>query len=126
MAQVEKATVPTASENMMKKSQNSELPAPLRMKGGKSNRVRSKSESYHLRRPVENVTGPVVRAAAIKEKNERKPKNLKGNGGPKKGGAGGKGTWGKAGELYDTEESDDPEDPNYDAENDVVILHEVW
>lgn len=125
MAQVEKATVPTASENMMKKSQNSELPAPLRMKGGKSNRVRSKSESYHLRRPVENVTGPVVRAAAIKEKNERKPKNLKGNGGPKKGGAGGKGTWGKAGELYDTEESDDPEDPNYDAENDIVVLHEV-
>jgi len=125
MADVEVSSVPTASENMLKKSNNSNLPLPLRMKG-KSNRVRSKSESYHIRARGNEVSnsenGLLVKAA--KEKNDRKPKNLKGNGHPKKGGAGGKGTWGKPGQIYDTEESDDPDDPNYDTENDV-ILHEI-
>jgi len=122
-------TVPTASENMMKKSQNSELPAPLRMKG-KSNRQRSKSESYHIRsgRAGEAEKANMAMMKPMKERNDRKPKNGKGNGNPKKNGAGGKGTWGKPGQLYDTEESDDPEDPNYDPEtmqtNDV-ILHEI-
>jgi len=121
-------TVPTASENMFKKSPNSELPVALR-KGGKGKpRVRSKSETHHIirARPVQDaVQGVVVRTP--KEKNDRKPKNLKGNGNPKKGGAGGKGTWGKPGQLYDSEESDDPDDPNYDPESvqNAVVLHEI-
>jgi len=125
--------IPTASENMMKKSNNGDLPAPLRMKG-KGNRVRSKSESYHIRGRLQtaddggksNGVGVVVKAT--KERNDRKPKNLKGNGNPKKGGAGGKGTWGKPGQIYDSAESDDPDDPNYDPEHirtDDVVLHEI-
>jgi len=133
MADVEVRTVPTASENMLKKSSNSDLPLPLRMKG-KGSRVRSKSESYHIRGRNEVASSDtptangVVMVKAAKEKNDRKPKNLKGNGNPKKGGAGGKGTWGKPGQIYDTEESDDPDDPNYDPESlrtDDVVLHEI-
>lgn len=133
MTDVEVRTVPTASENMLKKSSNSGLPLPLRMKG-KGSRVRSKSESYHIRgrgNEVGNSDKPingVVMVRAAKEKNDRKPKNMKGNGNPKKGGAGGKGTWGKAGQIYDSEEFDDPDDPNYDPDNVRtvdVVLHEI-
>jgi len=111
MVDVESRTIPTASESMMKKSTNSELPLPLRLKGKGRDRVRSKSESYHLQG---RVGGPVNGEV---QKNDRRPKNLKGNGKPKKSGAGGKGTWGKPGEIYEEEESDDPDDPNYDPES---------
>ena len=35
------------------------------------------------------------------------------------GGGGGKGTWGKNGAVYE-EESNDPQDPNYDSETEKV------
>lgn len=122
MVDVESKTIPTASENMFKKSANSELPLPLRMKGKGRDRVRSKSESYHIQG---RVGGPMN---VDVQKNDRKPKNMKGNGKPKKCGAGGKGTWGKPGEIYDEDESDDPDDPNYDPESvrtDAVVLRAI-
>ena len=36
------------------------------------------------------------------------------------GGGGGKGTWGKNGQIYE-EESQHPDDPNYDSETEKVI-----
>jgi len=124
MVEVEPRTIPTASVNMFKKSANSELPLPLRLKGKGRDRVRSKSESYHLQG---RVGGPLNHGDGV-QKNDRKPKNMKGNGKPKKSGGGGKGTWGKAGQIYDEEESDDPDDPNYDPESvrtDAVILRAI-
>ena len=38
------------------------------------------------------------------------------------GGGGGKGTWGKNGEVYE-EESNDPDDPNYDSETEKVNIY---
>jgi len=117
----EPRTIPTASENMLKKSSSSEMAVRGKPKGHLRgyDRVRSKSECHH-------VGVGVVKSKEI-NKNDRKPKNMKGNGKPKKAGGGGKGTWGKAGEIY-TDEEVDPDDPNYDPElvkNDDVVLHEV-
>jgi programmed cell death protein 4 len=50
-------------------------------------------------------------------KNNRRRRNLKGNGQPKKGGGGGKGVWGKPGsELDETGVCTDVRDPNYDSD----------
>ncbi|XP_065314936.1 programmed cell death protein 4-like isoform X4 [Gordionus sp. m RMFG-2023] len=61
-------------------------------------------------------------------KNHRKPRNGKGRGLPKKGGAGGKGTWGKFGEDYSNENHAcyiDKNDPNYDSECSQDIITEI-
>lgn len=51
-------------------------------------------------------------------KNSRKPRDGRGRGEPKKGGAGGKGTWGAPGdELYVDGSCRDTNDPNYDSDS---------
>lgn len=122
--QIEPRTIPTASESMLKKSPSSELAfarAKFNNKGVRSERMRSKSESHFNNRSLGNdqvdkgksLIGVVVKT---KEKgNDRRPKNMKGNGRPKKSGGGGKHTWGKAGEIYE-DENEDPADPNYDSD----------
>lgn len=77
----------------------------------------------------DGVSPPPVngtKALLVNSKNSRRPRNLKGRGLPKKGGAGGKGVWGKPGsELVEsiTEEMD----PNYDPdeEEQVVVINKV-
>ncbi|XP_002165475.2 programmed cell death protein 4 isoform X1 [Hydra vulgaris] len=123
--------VPTASENMLQPSSISErnmLTNGALLKKIPKTRVRSKSESISLSayEKERNVVGNVVKPAKDKA-HDRKPKNIKGQGKPKKSGAGGKGTWGKNGEVYEEEETN-PDDPNYDSdivESDDVILYEV-
>jgi len=131
MDEYEQKTIPTASENMLKKSSSNELAWRAKSNQKARDRIRSKSECHHIRPSgleipdkSKNLIGVVVKD---KDKNDRKPRNLKGNGKPKKAGGGGKGTWGKVGELYD-EETDDPDDPNYDPEliqPDDVVLQEI-
>lgn len=130
----EPKTVPTASENMLQKSSTNEY--VCRMKSNQKtnrDRIRSKSESHH-NQPLStenqeksrDLIGVVVKSNKDRT-HDRKPKNLKGNGKPKKAGGGGKGTWGKNGELYE-DEREDPHDPNYDPDlvkNDDVVLQEV-
>lgn len=125
----EPRTIPTASENMFQKSTNSEFVSRTKL-SQKSNRdrIRSKSESHHnqpmsVDEKSKDLIGVVVKSS---KGYDRKPKNLKGNGKPKKAGGGGKGTWGKNGELYE-EECEDPHDPNYDTADvkDNIVLQEV-
>lgn len=130
----EHKTIPTASENMFQKSSTSEYAARMKsnQKAGRD-RIRSKSECHHnyplnteQQDKSKDLIGVVVKSNKDRA-HDRKPKNLKGNGKPKKAGGGGKGTWGKNGELYE-EECEDPHDPNYDPEhvkNDDVVLQEV-
>lgn len=124
-------SIPTASQNMMQPttmSDRNELTNGALLKLHKKDRTRSKSESHHPSQENPNeLVGIVVRSAKDRT-HDRKPKNLKGNGKPKKAGGGGKGTWGKNGEVYE-EESEDPKDPNYDSEenkdNDVVMTEVI-
>ncbi|XP_013380848.1 programmed cell death protein 4-like [Lingula anatina] len=71
--------------------------------------------------PVVNGNLPPVSV-----KNMRKSRMGLGRGLPKKGGAGGKGTWGAPGsELYETSETQDAHDPNYDSEKEEDIVVET-
>jgi len=126
----EPKTIPTASENMFQKSTNSEYVSRAKL-NQKSNRdrIRSKSECHHnqpmsIDEKSKDLIGVVVKSS--NKGYDRKPKNLKGSGKPKKAGGGGKGTWGKNGELYE-EECEDPHDPNYDTADikDNLVLQEV-
>jgi len=93
----------------------------------KSSRTRSKRESHHPSTDKQKELYGVVVKSAKDRAHDRKPKNLKGSGKPKKGGGGGKGTWGKNGAVYE-EESDDPQDPNYDSETgkpEDLVMQEV-
>lgn len=83
-------TVPTASENMLqpsKLSDRNELTnGALAKFKSKNSRVRSKSESQHhqVERSHSDIIGLVVKPN--KDRNyDRKPRNLKGTGKPKKG-----------------------------------------
>ncbi|XP_062845708.1 programmed cell death protein 4b isoform X1 [Trichomycterus rosablanca] len=55
---------------------------------------------------------------------DRRSRQGKGRGLPKKGGAGGKGVWGTPGEVY-VEEKVDVRDPNYDEDQDDVVYETV-
>jgi len=130
----EPKTIPTASENMLQKSSNSEFVSRMKTnhKGNNRDRIRSKSESHH-NQPLsiddqeksKYLIGQVVRPSKDRA-HDRKPKNLKGNGKPKKAGGGGKGTWGKNGQIYE-EQCQDPHDPNYDSADfkHNLVLQEV-
>jgi programmed cell death protein 4 len=90
--------------------------------------MRSKSECHH-RNTVENEKDGELMGVVVKTDkfHDKKPKNTKGNGKPKKAGGGGKGTWGKNGVVYEDENAD-PADPNYDIMRDAadeVRLQEV-
>lgn len=121
---------PTASSEML---QPTSMSSRNKLTNGainnlkKSSRTRSKSESHHPSTDKQKeLYGVVVRSAKDRAQ-DRRPKNMKGSGKPKKGGGGGKGTWGKNGAVYE-EESNDPHDPNYDSDNEKpedMILHEV-
>jgi len=124
-------SVPTASDTMMQpssiSSRNQLTNGALQKKFHKSNRTRSKSESHHPSNDKSKELYGVVVKSAKDRAHDRKPKNLKGSGKPKKAGGGGKGTWGKNGAVYE-EESNDPDDPNYDSETDKpenMVLQEV-
>ena len=71
-------TVPTASSEMFK---SSGVPSALHNK--KSARYRSKSESVSTMSISAN--GPRVDMKVSSDKNDRKPRNMKGTGKPKKG-----------------------------------------
>lgn len=121
---VDNTTVPTASHEMLKSTtsgQRNVITNGAVVRGtAKNPRNRSKSES------VEHI-GVVVKSS--KDKNQdRKPRNLKGTGKPKKEGGGGKGTWGKDGQVYEEVKEEDPSDPNYDSEGDKrgdIVMQEV-
>lgn len=125
--------VPTASEDMLQPSKISErnelTNGALAKFKNKNSRIRSKSESQHqqVERSHSDIVGLVVKSN--KDKNhDRKPRNLKGNGKPKKAGGGGKGTWGKNGEVYEEENDFDPNDPNYDpdaAKGKDIVMAEI-
>lgn len=82
-------TVPTASENMLQPSKISDrnelTNRALAKFKSKNSRVRSKSESQHhqVERSHSDIIGLVVKSN--KDRNDRKPRNLKGTGKPKKG-----------------------------------------
>lgn len=110
-------TIPTASSEMFKSSGVHVVP-----QNKKSARHRSKSETV----TPAAANGPKIDMKVISNKNDRKPKNLKGTGKPKKDGAGGKGTWGKNGVIYDEFEEKDPNDPNFkDEMAKDIFMHEV-
>jgi len=112
-------TVPTASSEMFK---SSGVSSALHSK--KSARHRSKSESVSAMSISTNGTKVDMKVSS--DKNDRKPRNLKGTGKPKKDGAGGKGTWGKNGVIYDEFEEKDPNDPNFKEElSPDIVMHEV-
>jgi len=123
-------TVPTASQDMMQPStlsNRNELTNGALSKFHKSSRVRSKSESQHHNTDSNQLVGVVVKSSKDRT-HDRKPRNGKGNGKPKKAGGGGKGTWGKNGEVYEEENEADPNDPNYDPDTvkrDDIIMTEV-
>jgi len=128
----EPKTIPTASENMFQKSSTSEYAARAKLSQKLSrDRFRSKSECHHHHAggdddKAKDLIGVVVKSNKDRA-HDRKPKNLKGNGKPKKAGGGGKGTWGKNGEVYE-EESEDHNDPIYDAaldKDDDVLLQAI-
>jgi len=130
MEDVAPRTVPTASDAMFQKSTVSEFPAKVATKGknGHSNvgRIRSKSECHNGNsgERESDLIGVVVKTDKLHDK---KPKNIKGSGKPKKAGGGGKGTWGKNGIMYE-DENEDPADPNYDIErvgDEKLVLKEV-
>lgn len=129
MAEHPKLT-PTASSEMM---QPTSMSSRNKLTNGainnlkKSSRTRSKSESHHPSTDKQKELYGVVVRSAKDRAHDRKPKNMKGSGKPKKGGGGGKGTWGKNGAVYE-EESNDPQDPNYDSETEKpedMVLNEV-
>jgi len=129
MAEHPKLT-PTASSEMM---QATSLADRNQLTNGainnlkKTSRTRSKSESHHPSSDKQKELYGVVVKSAKDRAHDRKPKNMKGSGKPKKAGGGGKGTWGKNGEIYE-EECNDPQDPNYDSETDKpedLVMQEV-
>jgi len=126
----EPKSIPTASGDMLQPtsmSSRNHLTNGAINKLHKSSRIRSKSESHHPSHEKQKELYGVVVKSAKDRAHDRKPKNLKGTGKPKKAGGGGKGTWGKNGEVYE-EESNDPEDPNYDSETEKpedLVLQEV-
>lgn len=126
----ETKSVPTASDGMLQPtsmSDRNQLTNGAIHKLHKSNRIRSKSESHNMTNDRQkDLVGVIVKSAKDRT-HDRKPKNMKGNGKPKKAGGGGKGTWGKNGQIYE-EEGHHPDDPNYDSETekaDDLVLQEV-
>lgn len=122
------ATVPTASIAMM---QSVGIANGGAKKHEYGRRHRSKSEGHDLHH-ANNLTNDVIPPTSggpvksAKEKNhDRKNRNAKGRGLPKKGGAGGKGTWGKPGEIYEDLENVDENDPNYDSDNEEFVMEHV-
>ena len=85
---IESKTVPTASSDMLQPttmSDRNNLTNGALSKFSKNHRVRSKSESHHpSQEKAKELTGVVVKSAKDRA-HDRKPKNLKGNGKPKKG-----------------------------------------
>lgn len=124
MEDTEPKSVPTASDNMLQKSAHSKLNGVA----SKSKRTRSKSESAHQsHQTLKELSGLDIKSAKDKA-HDRRPKNLKGSGKPKKEGGGGKGTWGKNGQVYEEESFTDPDDPNYDSDTNKgedMVLQEV-
>jgi programmed cell death protein 4 len=95
----------------------------------KENRVVRKAAGHSSKNYLETGVGEVNSAGDAHNlpggtkpnystcKNNRRQRNLKGRGLPKKGGAGGKGVWGKPGsELEETGACIDTRDPNYDSD----------
>ena len=87
----EPKTIPTASENMFQKSSCNEYAARTKSNHKTSrDRIRSKSESHHNypfgseQDKSNDLIGVVVKSTKDRA-HDRKPKNLKGNGKPKKG-----------------------------------------
>lgn len=123
------SSMPTASVAMMQPGKVINGTSFKNNKSEHGRRHRSKSEGHELHHATNNVNDVMSGSSAImkaaKEKNQdRKARNMKGRGLPKKGGAGGKGTWGKAGEIYE-EEDVDSNDPNYDSDNEEFVIEHV-
>uniref|UniRef100_A0A4W4FC64 Programmed cell death protein 4 n=1 Tax=Electrophorus electricus TaxID=8005 RepID=A0A4W4FC64_ELEEL len=56
---------------------------------------------------------------------DRRSRQGKGRGLPKKGGAGGKGVWGTPGQVYEDEQQVDVRDPNYDEDQENCVYETV-
>lgn len=87
-ADSEQKTVPTASDGMLLPtsvtSRNQLTNGAISAKHQKS-RIRSKSESHHPSNEKQKELYGVVIKSAKDRAHDRKPRNLKGNGKPKKG-----------------------------------------
>ena len=113
------ATTPTGNDLKNRKvlkgkrTNSSSLSSP----GGNSNGT----SSFHKTNSFGQNSEPILCKNIIMSKKYSKHMKLRDRGNPKKGGAGGKHTWGAPGCELD-EDYLDTKDPNYDSENENVVM----